>query len=196
MHRKPFLNLLKQYKNTAPLEEHAVVDELIEYVTKNVDCFERKHEENARHIATSVLLVTPDLKKALFLWHAKIKCWTQPGGHADGESAIHAVALKELEEETGVCVTKLVSQVPLDIYRFSYASEVFGYQKNIYNLFFVAILPEGQEPKIMEPNKCEAMRWATFNEALDMTKELPHVGTKRLIKKWQSSAKNTAADDK
>lgn len=158
---------------------------MIQYVADRSDCFESRHEEDARHIATSVLLVTSDFQKALFLWHAKIQCWTQPGGHADGNSDIHAVALKELEEETDVIGAKLALLTPLDIYRFDYAPEVFGYRKSIYNLFFVVILPTDQEPKIMEPDKCEAVRFATPDEALEMIKGVTHEGTERLIQKWQ-----------
>lgn len=50
---------------------------------------------------------------------------------------------------------------------------------------FMAILPEHQEPRIMEPEKCESMRWATPEEALDMIRGKLHEGTERLIRKWQ-----------
>lgn len=190
MHRKPFLDIVEQYKISVPLEEHTVIDELIRYVTDREDCFERKHEEGAKHIATSVLLVTPDFQKALFLWHAKIKCWTQPGGHADGDSDIHAVALKELEEETGVTGAKLLMYLPLHIHRFDYPLEVFGYRKSIYNLCFLAILPDNQEPKIMEPDKCEAMRWSTPDEALEMIQLYSDEYTQTLIGKWKVFIKN------
>ena len=118
MKRKPFLDIIEQYRTIAPLDEHAVIDELMQYVTDHEDCFERKHEEGAKHIAASVLLVTHDFRKALFLWHTKIGLWTQPGGHMDGDSDIHAVALKELEEETGVKGAKLMTHIPLHMHRY------------------------------------------------------------------------------
>jgi len=36
------------------------------------------------------------------MYHAKIKMWLQPGGHADGDSNLLRVALKEVKEETGI----------------------------------------------------------------------------------------------
>lgn len=190
MHRKPFLDIVKEYRAIASVEEYGVVDELLQYVATREDCFERKREEGARHIAASVLLVTPDFQKALFLWHTKIGLWMQPGGHADGDSDIHTVALKELDEETGVNVAEFISPIPFSIHRFDYPPEIFGYRKSIYNLCFIATLPPDQEPRIMEPDKCEAMRWATPDEALEMIQSYPDDYTRALIGKWQALAKS------
>lgn len=193
MHRQPLLQLLKEYKQVAPSDERKVLSDLIRDVSENPNCFEREPQEGAKHIAASVLLVTRDFKKALFLWHTKIERWTQPGGHADGNPNIHEVALKELEEETGITGAQLASSVPLDIYRFDYPPEVFGYRKSIYNLCFISFLPEGQESKIMEPEKCKEMCWVTPEEALDMIRTIHHEGTGRLIQKWQAFAKKKEA---
>lgn len=192
MHRQRLLQLLKEYALTSP-DEKETITELIQYVSENQNCFEREAKDGARHIAASVLLITRDFKKALFLWHTKIGRWTQPGGHADGNSDLHSVALKELEEETGIHGVQFVSSVPLDIYRFDYSPEVFGYQKSIYNLCFAAFVPEGQEPKIMEPEKCKEMCFATPEEALSMIQAVHHEGTERLIRKWQALAKKKEA---
>ena len=48
----------------------------------------------------------------------------------------------------------------------------------------MAVLPEGQEPKILEPEKCEAMRWATPEEVKEMIQLTPDKDTERLIRKW------------
>lgn len=193
MHRQPLLQLLREYELAAPLNEKEIVAEFIQYVSENPHCFEREPKEGAKHIAASVLLVTRDFKKALFLLHTKIGRWTQPGGHADGNPDLEGVALKELEEETGITGAELVSPIPLDIYRFDYPQEIFGYQKSIYNLCFLAFLPERQEPKIMEPEKCKEMLFATPEKALAMIETVHHEGTERLIQKWQALAKKKEA---
>lgn len=193
MHRQPLLRLLEKYELTASPDEKETVTELIQYVSENHNCFEREVKDGAKHIAASVLLITRDFKKALFLWHTKIGRWTQPGGHADGNLDLQSVALKELEEESGIVGAQLVSPAPLDIYRFDYPPEVFGYRKSIYNLCFLAFLPEGQEPKIMEPEKCTEMRLATPEDALVMIETVHHEGTERLIQKWQALAKKKEA---
>lgn len=190
MHRKPFLEIVKQYRAIASVDEYGVVDELLQYVAEREDCFERKHEENAKHIAASVLLVTPDFQRALFLWHTKIGLWTQPGGHADGDSDIHTVALNELEEETGIKATSFISLIPFSVHRFDYASKVFGYRKSIYNLCFLAMLPPNQALRIMEPDKCEAMLWATPDEALEMIQSYTDDYTRTLIGKWRALTKS------
>lgn len=193
MHRQSFLQLLKEYDLTTSLDEKETVAELIKYVSENPSCFEREAKDGAKHIAASVLLITRDFKKALFLWHTKIGRWTQPGGHADGNPDLQSVALKELEEETGITGVKLVSSIPLDIYRFDYPQEIFGYRKSIYNLCFAAFVPEGQEPRIMEPEKCKEMCFATSEESLAMIQVVHHEGTERLIRKWQALAKKKEA---
>ena len=43
-----------------------------------------------------------DAVRALLMHHRKLGIWVQPGGHADGEGDLAAVALREAEEETGL----------------------------------------------------------------------------------------------
>lgn len=186
MDKQDFLDILQNYNKTSLSQnERITVKELADYALKNDDCFYRKKINGTKDIAVSVLLMTPNKQKALFLWHKKIKEWTQPGGHTDGNPDIHYVALKELKEETGIKNAQLISKQPIHIHRFDYSANVFGYSKSIYNIWFAAIMLDGQIPCIMEPEKCGKMQWFTRKEIIAVAKKDPYQIIKALVAKWK-----------
>jgi 8-oxo-dGTP pyrophosphatase MutT (NUDIX family) len=56
----------------------------------------------AGHFTASCWLVSADGGRALLTHHRKLDRWLQPGGHADGDTDLARVALREANEETGV----------------------------------------------------------------------------------------------
>ena len=56
----------------------------------------------AAHFTGSGLVVNPALDKVLLVYHRIYDAWTWTGGHADGDSDLLRVALREAEEETGL----------------------------------------------------------------------------------------------
>ena len=54
------------------------------------------------HWTASAWIVDPRHQVVLLLLHPKLQRWLQPGGHADGDSDLRRVALKEAREETGI----------------------------------------------------------------------------------------------
>lgn len=72
-----------------------------------VDAFlELNNEEKAysrenlkRHFTASAFVYDPSKKQCLLIKHKKLGFWMQPGGHADGDRDLFAVAKKELSEE-------------------------------------------------------------------------------------------------
>lgn len=69
------------------------------------------------HLTGSALVVDEATSKVLLLHHAKLQRWLQPGGHADGDGDIGAVALREATEETGLVGLELVRPaIDLDIH--------------------------------------------------------------------------------
>ena len=99
MHRQELLQLLKQY-HPRFMDELAFVSRSIDYVEQSEDCFYR--ELYPAHVTGSAWVVNPDRSRVLMMHHKKLDQWFQPGGHADGDSDIIRVALKETEEETGI----------------------------------------------------------------------------------------------
>lgn len=56
----------------------------------------------AGHFTGSAWLVSGDGQRALLMHHRKLNRWLQPGGHADGDTDLARVALREAEEESGL----------------------------------------------------------------------------------------------
>jgi 8-oxo-dGTP pyrophosphatase MutT (NUDIX family) len=67
------------------------------------------------HLTGSAWVVDPKTAKVLLLHHAKLNRWLQPGGHADGEYDLAAVALREAREESGLTSLVLASPDIFDI---------------------------------------------------------------------------------
>jgi len=97
MHRNAIRHQLQRYEsawNSGQLGAFRA------FVDSTPDCFERTSPQG--HVTGSALVVTPDLSQVLLTLHAKLGKWLQLGGHADGDSIIERVALKEVEEESGL----------------------------------------------------------------------------------------------
>jgi len=54
------------------------------------------------HFTASGVVITNDYQHVLLTLHRKLNLWLQLGGHADGECDLKEVAIKELEEESGI----------------------------------------------------------------------------------------------
>jgi 8-oxo-dGTP pyrophosphatase MutT (NUDIX family) len=66
------------------------------------------------HLTGSAFVIDHDASHALLLFHHKLQRWLQPGGHADGDTNLAAVALREACEETGIDGLR-IHPVPIDL---------------------------------------------------------------------------------
>jgi 8-oxo-dGTP pyrophosphatase MutT (NUDIX family) len=82
------------------MEESAYIARARVFVEQHPDCFHR--DLWPAHVTGSAWVVNPDHSHVLLMHHRKHDQWFQPGGHADGEADIVAVALRETAEETGI----------------------------------------------------------------------------------------------
>lgn len=71
--------------------------------------FMRRHSDAAArelaqgHLTGAAWLISADGTRVLLTHHRKLQRWLQLGGHADGDVDLVAVALREAEEESGLC---------------------------------------------------------------------------------------------
>lgn len=71
-------------------------------------------ENPIAHMTCSAFVVNEARTHVLMAFHNIYDSWAWTGGHADGESDFLRVALREVEEETGVVATA-VQQMPISI---------------------------------------------------------------------------------
>lgn len=97
--RRNLLDSLDGYRPAVPAQQ-ALKACFMAFVAEHPDCCERSLAHG--HLTGSAWLVSADGRRALLMHHRKLDRWLQPGGHADGDADLAAVALREAEEETGL----------------------------------------------------------------------------------------------
>ena len=112
MIRTDLLKKLKQYKPSSESDQKNL-NLVIRFVEENSNCFERSNL--AGHITGSAWILNHNKTKVLLCHHKKFEKWIQLGGHADGESDILKVALKEAIEESGLKNIKILSEEIFDL---------------------------------------------------------------------------------
>jgi len=91
--------MLDRYEGLRP-EEAESVDRIRCLVHAHPDCFDRSCQPG--HITASAWIVSHDQRRFLLTRHRKLRRWLQLGGHADGETRVEQVALREAQEESGM----------------------------------------------------------------------------------------------
>lgn len=96
--RLDLLDALDDYAARWP--DEAAVHHVIAWARSEARPFHR--ETLHGHFTASAWLVSADGERALLMHHRKLGRWLQPGGHADGDTDLPGVALREAGEETGL----------------------------------------------------------------------------------------------
>ena len=87
----------------------------IEFVESHSDCLLRSCVPG--HLTGSAWIVSPDRRRTLLTHHHKLDKWLQLGGHANGDSDLAAVAMREAREESGLSQLKLLAPEVFDVDR-------------------------------------------------------------------------------
>jgi 8-oxo-dGTP pyrophosphatase MutT (NUDIX family) len=94
--------LIRALRLHRPHDGHEALmrERVLAFVEEHEDCFERSLRIG--HVTGSAWVVDRARTHALLTHHAKLDKWLQMGGHCDGEADVLAVALREVEEESGL----------------------------------------------------------------------------------------------
>ena len=128
------------------------------------------------HLTGSAAVVDPSRSAALILHHVKLDRWLQPGGHADGDGDLSAVALREASEETGLYgLTVHQPAIDLDIHEIPARP---GEPAHLHlDVRFLVIAQPGSEP--VGNHESHALDWWRPGSAIAQ----PDESTRRLLRR-------------
>lgn len=101
---------IRQIENYAPFNEQEEKDKalILGWISNNENAFSR--ENTVAHITASAWVVNKDRSKVLMVYHNIYNSWSWLGGHADGETDLLSVAIREVKEEAGISNVLPVSE--------------------------------------------------------------------------------------
>ena len=107
--------LLKQIEAYKPCNEQEEKDRelLIQWIRSGMDIVTRANE--TAHLTASAWVVSPDRKQVLMAYHNIYNSWAWLGGHADGEWNLQKVAIREVEEESGLSQVTPLQEAPISL---------------------------------------------------------------------------------
>ena len=140
---------------------------MLRYMDIFDDTLHRTNE--TAHFTASAWVVNKARNKLLMVYHNIYNSWSWTGGHADGEADMLSVALREVQEETGL---ENVQAVTEDVFSMEILTVNAHFKKGKYvvphlhlNLTYLIEADEAQLLKI-KPDENSGVRWFAPDEAV------------------------------
>lgn len=184
------MNYIKDIKSYIPFNEQEKKDK--ELFLKCLNDFDEILTRNnaIAHLTSSAFAINKEKNKFLMIHHNIYNSWAWTGGHSDGEEDQLKVALKELEEETGV-------KNPIPLLDTAFALDVLTVNGHIkrgdyvsshlhLNLTYLIECSE-DEFLILKEDENSGVMWIPFNKISNYCSE-PHMIPiyEKLIKKLRN----------
>jgi len=145
---------------------------MLRYMDIFDDTLHRANE--TAHFTASAWVVNKARNKLLMVYHNIYNSWSWTGGHADGEEDMLAVALREVQEETGLEEVRAVTE---EVFSLEILTVNAHFKKGKYvvphlhlNLTYLIEADEAQLLKI-KPDENSGVRWFAPDEAVEASVE-------------------------
>ena len=172
---KSLKQLIIHYAQTYPKE--MAPNNMLKFLDEETGYFLRNNYNG--HFTGSAWIISPDKSNILMTHHKKLGKWIQLGGHADGESDLLKVALREAKEESGIQQFKVFSEeiFDLDIHEIPQNNSELGHLH--YDVrFLIEADPTGEA--VIISDESHDVTWIPL---ADVAKLNPEVSIERMIKK-------------
>lgn len=159
---------------------------ILEWIKNNNNAFLR--ENTVAHMTASAWVVNNARSKVLMVYHNIYNSWSWLGGHADGETDLLSVAIREVKEEAGISNVLPVSE---DIFSLE-SLTVDGHWKNgkyvsshlHFNVTYL-LEADSEEAVSIKVDENSGVAWFTPEDALKKSTEpwfVEHVYAKLIEK--------------
>lgn len=105
------MSLPEQLRHYQPWNQQEAQDlaEFLRRLEHSESLYSRKNTD--AHLTASAWVVSPDRTQVLLAYHNLYDSWAWLGGHADGKQNLLAVALREVQEESGLTATPVSEDI-------------------------------------------------------------------------------------
>jgi len=136
-------------------------------------------ENRQGHFTGSVWLVSADGERVLLTHHRKLGRWLQLGGHADGDTDLARVALREAEEESGLDGLSVEPQ-PFDLDRHRIPAR--GDEPEHWHYDVRYVVRAGENEQFLVSEESHALAWRSIRDMADDADS--DVSLQRMARKW------------
>ena len=169
---------IKQIEKYNPVDEQEKKDKeiILDFINKNEDVLVRDNE-----------IAHKSRTKVLMIHHNIYNSWGWTGGHADGDSDLIKVSIKEAKEETGIKEARAITNdiCSIDILPVNAHIKKGKYVASHLHLSVAYILEaDEKEELVVKEDENSGVKWVDIDKVLDLTSE-EHMKTvyKKLIDK-------------